>query len=149
MDIKSYDNNDTAMLELKEFKLFDIGSNGLNMMLQGESGKRFSDRYEINDLNYSNLSTKKSQAMSASLARYKDNILYLDNNVIYQQGENFIFKSNEAIYNEKNNKASTSGKFELKSADGLFGGAALEYNSETQNVKAKSITAIYHLNKVK
>ncbi len=149
MYIKLYYTNDTALLEFKKFKLYDLGSGGLNMMLQGDSGERFSNRYEISNINYTNKSVEKPQSMQASEALYKDNMLYLNDDVMYRQGESFTFRSDEALYDEKAKTAYTSGKFELKSSDGVFRGTALEYNSETQNVNAKAITATYHLNKVK
>lgn len=148
MEIKAYNTKETAQLELKEFRLYDIGSQGLKMMLQGDFGKRFNDRYEISNIDYINRSATKPQKISASSSIYSDRMLYLNGNVIYQQGEDFTFASDEARYDEKMKRAYTSGKFNLKSRDGIFSGTALEYNSETQNVKAKAVAATYNLNKV-
>ncbi len=149
MDIEQFDNNDTAMLELHNFKLYNIGLDGLDMMLQGSYAERYSNRYEIHDLNYTNNSAQEQQKMIATRAMYQDKTLYLNGNVVYKKGNNFMFTSDEAQYDEKTKNASTTGKFELKSSDGIFSGYELQYNSESEKVKAKTITATYHLNKVK
>ena len=148
MDFEKYDTNDTAMLELKNFKLYDIGLEGLEMMMQGSFGKRYSNRYEIHDVNYTNHSVQEQQNMAASLAIYQDKILYLDGNVIYEKGKSFMFTSDEARYDENTKSAYTTGKFELKNSDGTFQGHELQYNSETNQIRAKAITATYHLNEV-
>ncbi len=149
MDIEQFDTSDTAMLELSNFKLYNIGSEGLDMMLQGSYAERYSDRYEIRNLSYTNNSVQEQQKIAAALAIYQDKTLYLNGNVIYEKGDNFMFTSDEAQYNEETKSAYTTGKFELKSSDGLFSGHELQYNSESEKVKAKTITAIYHLNKAK
>jgi hypothetical protein len=149
VDIKKYDNSDLALLELQDFKLYDISTKGLSMMLQGAYGKRYGDRYEINDVNYTNNAVNDYRHMSASLASYKEKMLYLNGNVIYRQGDAFTFSSDEAQYDEVTKSAYTTGKFNLQSSEGFFNGYGLEYNSLTQNIRAKNILATYHLNKEK
>ena len=119
MDIEKFDNNDTAMLELSNFKLYNIGLEGLDMMLQGSYAERYSDRYEIHDLSYINNSVQEQQKMAAIRAMYQDKTLYLNGNVVYEKGNSFMFTSNEARYDEKTKSVYTTGKFELKSSDGL------------------------------
>jgi hypothetical protein len=148
MNLKPNSGDKSAMLELTNFKLCDIGPQGLNMMLHGQAGKRFETYYEISDVNYSNQSTPKVQKMSAALALYRDSILYLNGNVMYAQGEDFTFRSEEAMYNEKTKRAYTKDAFSLQSHNGDFKGRALNYDSQTQNVKAEDISVQYQLNKV-
>jgi LPS export ABC transporter protein LptC len=145
MNLKPQDADSSAMLELKNFKLCDIGAEGLNMMLHGSSGKRFEDHYEISDVNYSNQSAPKVQKMRASQALYQDKILYLNGDVMYAQGDDFTFKSDEAMYNEQTKRATTKEQFTLQSHNGNFKGRALLYNSQTQHVKAEKISVEYQL----
>ncbi len=147
MNIETYDNNDTAMLELKDFKLYDIGSEGLRMMLQGSFGKRYRDRYEVYDINYTSRADHEEQNMAAQAAVYQENILYLSGSVVYKKGEQFMFRSDEAQYDENRHIASTTDLFELKNSEGTFKGYELEYNSEADTIRAKTVSALYDLSK--
>ncbi len=147
MDIETYDNNDTAMLELKNFQLYDIGSEGLRMMLQGEFGKRYAERYEVYAINYTSHVDHNEQNIAAQAAVYQDNILYLSGNIVYQKGMDFMFRSNEAQYDENRHMATTMGMFELKTGEGIFKGHALEYHTEADIVRAKTVSALYDLSK--
>ncbi len=147
MDIETYDNNDTAMLELKAFQLYDIGSEGLRMMLQGSFGKRYRDCYEVYDINYSSKTDHEQQHMAAKAAVYRNHILYLSGDVVYKKGEDFVFRSDEAQYDENHHTAMTIGAFELKNNEGVFKGYELQYNSEADTIRAKTVSALYYISK--
>jgi len=149
MNIETYDNNDTAMLELKGFQLYDIGSEGLRMMLQGSFGKRYENRYEVYDINYTSYIDHEQQNMAAQAAVYKDNILYLSGNVQYRKGADFMFKSDEAQYDENRHTATTTDAFELYNSEGMFHGRELLYNSKANTIRAEQVSAQYYLGKVK
>ncbi len=147
MDIETYDNNDTAMLELKDFQLYDIGAQGLRMMLQGSFGKRYRDRYEVYDINYTSKADQEQQNMAARAAVYQENILYLSGDVVYKKGADFMFKSDEAQYDENRHLATTTDLFELTNSEGTFRGSELQYNSEADTIRAKAVSALYYLSK--
>ncbi len=147
MHIETFEHNDTAMLELKAFKLYDIGTEGLRMMLQGSFGKRYEDRYEVYDINYTSQANHEQQSMAAKVAIYQKNILYLSGDVLYKKGADFMFKSDEARYDESLHTATTTESFELQNSEGTFRGYELQYNSEANTVQAKNVHAVYHLSK--
>ncbi len=147
MNIDIVETSDTAMLELQNFKLYDIGSEGLTMMLKGSFGKRYRDRYEVRDINYTSSAAQEEQQIAAAVAVYKDHILYLNGRVLYKKGDTFMFQSDEARYNERTHTALTTGAFELKNSEGIFKGYALHYNSEANTIKAKRVHALYYINK--
>jgi len=137
---------EVAQLELHDFSLYDVSSEGLNSVLKASYGKKYTDRYEAADVNFSDTSQAEPIAMQAVVAHYKDHRVKLSQDVHYRQGDDFLFVSDEATYDQNRSVATTEGAFEIFYGAHRISGEKLFYDAARQKASAAHIDGTFVLN---
>jgi LPS export ABC transporter protein LptC len=137
---------EVAQLELFDFVLHELDQQGLRNVLSGSEGKRFTDRYVIKDVNYTDNTKKYVENMRSDTGVYKGNVVTLEGNVRYHRKDGIYFNSEKATFDQNQSVARTHGKFVLTRVSDRVQGDDLYYNSDSGKIKAQNITAFYRIN---
>ncbi len=141
------DHKEVAQLELKNFRIFDINESGVKSILEGEIGQRFENRYEVTDITYKDMSKDTLETMHADKGLYKNDVIYLNENVTYAQENGISFKSDEARYDINNSILTTQRDFILTSNESYFKAQKLRFNTKENIMMAKKVSGLYKLEK--
>lgn len=139
------DHSEIAQLELKDFTVFEMIETGVKSVLVGVSGKRFENRYEVDQVTFTDASKAKLEVMYADHGRYQEDVIYLSESVTFEQEEGLRFESNEACYDIDAALVQTQGDFVITAKDSNITGTKLAFNTKTNRVHAKQIRALFQL----
>ena len=143
MSVKSEEKTEVAQIDLVNFTTYELDQNGLKNVMSGSHGWRYTNRYEIFDVNFTDNTKQYIQKMAADFGRYQNSVIDLVGNVHYRREDGLAFVSNEATYDQNRSTASTKGEFKIVHNNDWVEGKALVYNSEAGTVNAKEIEAHY------
>lgn len=132
--------------ELDQFVIYEISSSKINRFFEGSHGIRFSDRYVVENAKFSNNERELFESIRSDHALYKDDIVTLNDNVVYKRADGLAFRSNEGKYDQKNGHVSTQGTFVITKESNSIRGEHLHYNLNLDTVSANRIQGIYQLN---
>lgn len=139
------DAGELAQIELTDFRIHELTTDGIKTVLTGSEVKRFENRYEVRDINLTDQSDNRIENVQADRGVYKDPMIYLNDHVQYSREDGIVFKTNEAEYNRTSGAIITTGLFELRRAQDSLDGYNLSYNTKTGQISAKQIEGSYLL----
>jgi len=145
LDIKQRDFVDVPVFELGAFTLYELDTNGLITVMVGDEAVRYSDRYKVSNINYTDNSKKYLANMKANKGLFKDNIVYLDGDVAYQREDGLSFTSQKARYNKKIKVAYTDTDYIAYMGKNMVAGSSLRYDNLLKKVKSENVKARYQL----
>ena len=131
------------LVELNNFTLYELDNNDLKILLSAKVAKRYSDRYEIKNINYTDNKDKYLVNIQADSAIYKDDYIDLDGNIIFNREDGLMFKTQKAQYSRKDDLVTTDGLFSANIDDGNMTGYNLKYNNKLNIVESKNIEMVY------
>ncbi len=143
MEIKELEHKEIAQLELTNFTLYELTENGLKTTLSGLKGERFSDRYESEQISFTDTSKEYTQNMTADYGVYHENVVYLSGNVHYGREDGLEFTSDEASYRQDDATIRTEGSFSISRDSDHFSGRKLLYDSKKEHISAEDIRSSY------
>ena len=136
---------EVPLLELEKFKLSELNAKGLSSILYGEVGKRYKDRYEVEKLDYTDNVGKQIANLKADDALYKDEKLFLKDNVEYIREDGLTFQAQQANYNKKTNIIIVPVQY-VSFLDGNRAiGTYLHHNNNTGITKSTNVTVKYQI----
>lgn len=145
LNIKEQSFEDVPVFELKSFAIYEIDSLGLESILAGTKGIRYSDRYNIKNVNFTDNTKKYVANIKANSGIYKDDIITLHKDVVYHRADGLNFTSDEAIYSKITSIVKTNKKYVAYSGSNKLIGTSLIYDNLKNKIKSNNITAIYTL----
>ena len=145
LDIKERDFVDVPVFELKAFTLYELNTKGLSTVMRGDSAIRYSDRYRVSNINYTDNSKEYIANMKADNGTYKDEFVKLNGNVIYQREDGLSFETQKATYNKKTKIARAVTDYISYRGSNKVVGKSLIYNNMSKTIKSKSVVAKYQL----
>jgi len=131
------------LIELKSFSMYEFDKDGLSSITIGSSSNRYKKYTSIKNLDYTDNSDKLRVNIKAKKAKYINNTITLNGDVIYTREDNVVFKSQEAIYNKVKNTMDTSKKYVLYQGKNIIKGSSLHFNNNLDKIKSKNVTVIY------
>ncbi len=149
MQIENSMMQERPLFEIQKFSIYEYDTNGLKSLLSGVNAKKFEERYEVDDINYTDNSKKYLANMSAKRGIYKNEETTLYEDVKYKREDGLIFEGQEAHYNKKLSLLSTSKPYIIYKGASKVVGSSLEYNSKSDTIKSTQIKAIYQLQESK
>ncbi len=149
MNIKQHKFIDVPLFELSSFTLYELDDSRLTTVMKGNKAVRYSNRYEVSQINYTDNSEKYISNMKANRGVYKNDIIDLKGKVIYTREDGLIFETDEAIYNKKTNITQSDREFVMYRGGDRVVGSFLKYNNILNSAVAKNITAKYQLQESK
>ncbi len=147
LDIKQQDFVDVPLFKLTAFTLHELDEDGLVTLMKGIKATRYSDRYEVANIDYTDSSKKYIANMRADSGLYvdKDEIINLKGNVFYNREDGLVFETDEATYNKKTSIAKTDKNYILYRGLDRVIGTSLKYDNGLNRVKSKNVIVKYQL----
>jgi LPS export ABC transporter protein LptC len=145
MNIAQKQHGEIAQLELNNFTVKEFDTERLKTVLSGSFGKRFADRYEVEDINFTDTTQDHKQNITAKSGLYKNSIVTLKGAVLFKRDDGMTFSSEHIVYDHNSTVARAIGPFELRRGLESFNGVDLVYNNANGNITAKAISGTYIL----
>lgn len=149
LSIKEQSFTDVPLFEVGLFTIYEINTFGLDSILLGTKATRYVDRYDMDNVNFTDNTQKYIANIKANNGVYKNDIITLKQDVIYNREDGLSFSSDEAIYNKKNSIVKTNHKYVAYSGKNKLVGSSLVYNNLKNRTKSKNITVTYQLREKK
>jgi LPS export ABC transporter protein LptC len=137
--------SDVPLFSISTFTMHELNSKGLITLMNGDKATRYSDRYTVEKMNYTDNSKKYLANMQSNSGIYKDDVVYLDGNIVYTREDGLTFETQKAIYNKKNSTAATEGNYVLYQGSNRVNGEDLKYNNSLERVESKNVVVRYQL----
>ncbi len=147
LDIKQQEFVDVPLFQLEAFTLHELNENGLVTLMKGSKATRYSDRYSVVNIDYTDNSKKFVANMSADKGLYRDeqDIIDLKGNVLYNREDGLIFESDEVTYNKKSAIAHTNKDYVIYRDTNRVVGTSLRYDNNLNKIKSKNVIAKYQI----
>ena len=145
LNIKQQDVNDTALLELENFKLTELDEKGLLTITEGSRGIKYSDKYTITDLDYTDNTDEYLANIRANNGLYKGDIIKLNGDVVYSREDGFSFQTQKANYNKKTKIAEATSKYVSHMNGNKATGSYIQYDNVNGIIKSKNVVVNYKL----
>ena len=133
------------MIELENFTLSQLDKNGLTSITKGTKGIRYSNRYTIENLDYTDNSKKYLANIKAKEGLYRGVVLDLAGDVIYVREDGLLFETQKANYNTETKIMIASTKYVSYMGKNRATGSYLKYNSVLERTNSKNVTINYKL----
>jgi len=145
LDIKQRKFIDVPIFELKSFTLYELNKEKLITIMSGDKAIRYTNRYKVSNINYTDNSREYLANMKADSGVFKNKIVNLIGNVDYNREDGLSFKTQKASYNKKTKVAYTNTNYISYLGSNKIIGSSLRYNSRLNRVKSKNVRAKYKL----
>jgi LPS export ABC transporter protein LptC len=145
LELKQKTFTDVPLFELNQFTLYELNKIGLNTLMSGDNAIRYTNRYEVSKINYTDNSQEYIANMKANEGKYKDNIVTLNGNIVYIREDGLIFKTEHATYNKKTHIALCKEQFIGFRGDNTITGRSLKYNNHLDKVESKKVNITYKI----
>jgi hypothetical protein len=140
---------DVPLFEIKSFQLYELNQKGLETYMVGKEATRYTNRYEVLNIDYTDNSKEYIANMRSDFGLYKGNTVDLDGNVIYTRTDGFTFESQHVMYNKKTSIAVSDNEYISHIGQNKIIGSFVKYNNNKNILDSKDITATYILNEGK
>ncbi len=145
LNLKQQSFVDIPLFELNGFTLHEMNREGLVTFMNGREAIRYSDRYVVNDINYTDNSKKYIANMKAKHGIYKDDVINLDGEIIYVREDGLTFRTNSAQYDKQTHIVRADGKYVSYRGSNVISGDALKYNNLLDTAESKNVSVTYKL----
>jgi LPS export ABC transporter protein LptC len=145
LDFKQQAFVDVPMFSLSSFTMYELNNKGLITLMIGDEAVRYADRYTVKLIDYTDSSKDYIANMKANNGVYKDDIVYLDGDVVYYREDGLTFETQKAVYNKKSSIAQADGKYVFYMEKNRVIGRELKYNNSLERVQSKDVIAKYQL----
>ena len=129
---------DIAEVEFNKFIVYEIDQNGTQNRLYGDIGKKYKDRFEIENLKF--VRFKPKEELRAKRGIYIKDEIFLYDDIEYKT-KDFKFYSQIAHYDIKKGIIKSRSKFKLISKSAEIIGTDLIYYRNKGKISAKNIDA--------
>lgn len=137
--------HDVPLFELNEFTLHELNKEGIITFMDGKSATRYSNRYTLKYVNYTDNSKEYIAHMKANEAEYKDHIVDLKGDVVYVREDGLTFKTQEVLYNKNTHIASANSPYKAFRGTSFIEGENLIYNNILDTLKSKKVFVQYKI----
>jgi LPS export ABC transporter protein LptC len=149
LEIKKQEFKNVPLLNIDKFTMYEFDVKGLQTVMSGKRALRFSDRYTVNDINFTDYSKEFNSNMKAKRGLYKGDIVDLKGDVRYHREDGLAFKSPTLVYNTKTAIATTNDDYIANFGVNTMIGKSLIYNSKLNRIKSTDVLIKYKLNEKK
>ncbi len=145
LDVKQQEFKDIPLFELMSFTLYELDNKGLTTLMNGTKAIKYTNRYKVDNINYTDNSKKYIANIKADIGLYKDETIDLKGNVVYSREDGLIFETQKALYNKKTGVAHTNKKYVLYKQKNRVKGSSLIYNNVLNKTYSKNVVAKYQM----
>lgn len=133
------------LFQLTGFAVYELDTKGLKTILLGDSSERYSDRYSVQGIDYTDNSELYIANMRSDYGLYRGSVVELDGNVTYIREDGLTFMSQKALYDKKSTLLYTDEEYTIFKGEDRVRGDSLRYNNTKNTIDSKNIEVIYQL----
>ena len=149
MEIKQHAFKEVPLFTISTFTMHELDQKGLVTLMNGSKATRFTNRYTVEEMDYTDNSKEYMANMKANSGVYKNEVVHLEGDIVYVREDGLTFETQKALYNKKTAIATADGKFVLYRDSNRVTGEKLKYNDSLERVEARNVNAIYKLEESK
>lgn len=149
MKIKKLDSKEIPLFSLSSFTLYELDTIGLKGLMKGSHGTRYSNRYEVKDINYTDNSNEFTANMKAKNGLYKNDTVHLNGDVVFTRADGLRYFSQKAVYNKKTDVSISDTYYLATMGDNQIYGDYILYDAKKEKIKSNKIYAIYKIKETK
>jgi LPS export ABC transporter protein LptC len=145
LEVKQHAVGEVPLFTISSFTMHELDSNGLVTLINGTEATRYTNRYSVENMDYTDNSKEFMANMKANSGIYKNEIVYLSGDIVYVREDGLTFETQKAVYNKKTSIATADGDFVLYRDLNKVTGNKLIYDSARERVTSKNVKAVYQL----
>jgi LPS export ABC transporter protein LptC len=145
MNLDKTDTKEMPQFSLEKFTMYELDQNGLTAKMLGDDGLKYSDRYVVKNIDYTDNSKEFKTNMKALDGLYKKDILYLKGDVELKRDDGLNFFSQKLTYNKLKDTAHTDVKYIAYMGKNFVTGSRAKIDNRAGKIRSKKIYAVYNL----
>ena len=145
MNLKQQEFVDVPLFELSTFVIYEINKIGLDTMMIGTKAIRYTDRYSVDNINYTDNTQEYIANMKANNGIYKNDILTLTGDVLYNREDGLVMETSKAIYNKKNTITTIDNDYVSYQGNNRVIGSSAVYNNKLNKIASKNVIVKYQI----
>jgi LPS export ABC transporter protein LptC len=149
LDTKKQEFVDIPLLDIDKFTLYEFDTNTLQTVMIGKRALRYSDRYTVTNIDFTDHSKDFISNMKADEGLYKGDVVDLKGNVVYYREDGMAFEAPTLLYNTKTAIATTDDDFIAYQDDSTMHGHTLIYNANITKMISSNVLINYKLKEKK
>ncbi|MFV0481580.1 MAG: LPS export ABC transporter periplasmic protein LptC [Campylobacteraceae bacterium] len=138
----SNQNGSIASIELLHVKDYNINEEGVVMAISADRALRFSDRDVLYTVDAYMNKNNTVETLKSNNATIKNEVIYLDGNVIYTRDKTLKLTTEEVEYYQKNGTIVGKTLFRIEDSINVAHGDGFVYNTKNGVIDAKNIKAL-------
>ncbi|MDD5400172.1 MAG: LPS export ABC transporter periplasmic protein LptC [Sulfurimonas sp.] len=136
---------EVPLFSISSFTMHELNAKGLISLINGNKATRYTDRYTVEKINYTDNSKEYIANMKSNNGIYKDDIVYLDGDIVYVREDGLTFETQKATYDKKTTIATADGDYLLYKGSNIVNGKELKYNNSLERVESRDVVVKYQL----
>ena len=143
LDIKEQNSDDVPLLDIDTFVMYELNKDGLQTLMTGEKALRYTDRYVVDFIDFTDNSKEYISNMKANTGLYKNDIVTLNGDITYIREDGLAFDTQKMIYNMKTAVATTDVDFLAYREKNNMRGTSMIYDSLNDRISIKNVIVKY------
>jgi len=136
---------DVPLLKIDHFVMYELDEAGLRTLMSGAKAFRYTNRYIVDNIDFTDNSKEYISNMRAKKGIYKGNTVDLMGDVVYTRDDGLSFESNTLSYNTKSSIVQTKDNYFAYRGNSDMCGSSFLYNSLKETMKSKNVVVRYQL----
>ena len=136
---------DVPLLNMDNFTMYELDEYGLQTLMSGDKALRYSDRYVVFGVDFTDNSQSHISNMIAKEGLYKDDTIKLSGDVIFTRDDGVTFKSQTLLYDTKSARAETKENYVIYRDKSSMQGSSLFYDIHKEIMKSKNVVVKFQL----
>lgn len=147
LEIKEQSFADVPLFSISSFTMYEFDSKELITLMNGAKATRYKDKYSVEKIDFTDNSKEYTANMKSNSGIYKNDVVYLDGDILYVREDGLTFKTQKATYDKKTSIATADGDYVLYRGANRVNGKELKYNNSLDKIESKNVTVKYQLEK--
>ena len=149
MDYKQKIPGDIPLLEMTNFEMHELDTEGLQTIMVGDVALRFKDRYVVEKIDFTDATKNLISNMKANHGIYKGNVVDLKGNVVYYREDGIALETETLNYNTVTAIAQTNDKYVAFQDQNTMYGTSMIYDTLIGKMDSKNVLINYKLSEKK
>jgi len=129
--------------------MYELDTKSLHTIMIGSAATRYSNRYTVENMDYTDNEKKYIANMKAKHGVYRNNDVVLSGNVTYVRDDGLTFKTQKAVYNKKTTVVTSNVGYVAYLNDSTIKGTYIRYNNSKNRIFSKNVRAKIQLQESK
>lgn len=145
LDLQQKVFDDVPLFELNQFTLYEVNQLGLATLMNGDNAFKFTNRYEVTGINYTDNSHEYIANMKADYGEYQDDIMLLKDNIVYLREDGLTFETNKLRYNKQTDIVVSETPYVAFRGANIITGESLIYDNLADKLESQKVNVTYNL----